>query len=225
MGQDITYSLEAYAMPGYYCGGKRNWKELTNFSKMVQTHQFDDDEVVNTLESLTLDIQGAKSLNASWEQRREVRGDIDLIPETAEVLVVSTIKLEQKLDKCLYPSKLYIFQMVETKDGPVLQKLFELDQKRLISCVKEFRGHLISVQNVKQDYQIMLQQLCVKKLQEDETPYALSERLPTGHPMREIVYHIDSTFNRPFPQSVQNMARFLSVEGDYLLLADLFKSF
>lgn len=43
--------------------------------------------------------------------------------------------------------------------------------------------------------------------------------------MKEVKYYIDSHFNQPYPQTVQNMARFLSIEGDYILLADLFKSF
>lgn len=64
MGQDLSYQLDAYLMPAYYSGGKRNWKDLASLSKVVSTAQFDDEEVVSAMESLTLEIHGAKSLNA-----------------------------------------------------------------------------------------------------------------------------------------------------------------
>lgn len=82
-------------------------------------------------------------------------GDLNGFKDIAtrdDFLVISTIKLEQKLDKVHYPSSLYIFQMIDTTDeagnisGSQLILLRKSDQqKRLINCLRPFRGHLISV--------------------------------------------------------------------------------
>ena len=73
-----------------------------------------------------------------------------------------------------------LYGNVTKKGGRILAtlKLMDVQQKRLINCLRPFRGHLISVQNVKQDYQIKLQQLRIEPLTEDEAPYNIAGVTP-----------------------------------------------
>ena len=108
MADDYRYGLEVYKLPSYYTNEetkKLNWKEMSQLNKMLFSFfgKFKDDELVSTMQSLTLDIQNAQMLNAMGQEPP--------IPEKEEFLFVSTIKLEKKCEKTQYPSCLYIFQI------------------------------------------------------------------------------------------------------------------
>lgn len=69
MAQDYSYQIEVYQLPSMYHKGrnkamKKNWKELLNFQKALTTFaQFTDDEVVTSVESIELEVQGAQDYN------------------------------------------------------------------------------------------------------------------------------------------------------------------
>lgn len=86
------------------------------------------------MQSLKLDIQNAKQLNAMGTEPQ--------IPEQEEFLFVSTIKLEKRCEKTQYPSNLYIFQILP--EG--IQLMGKYPQKRIIGGIKNYRGRLLTVQ-------------------------------------------------------------------------------
>ena len=166
--------------------------------------------------------------------------------EIDDFLLVSTVKLEPKLDKALYPSCLHVFQITETK-SPVtdqqgnqhLQKSYnrisrhQMPQKRLISCLKAYRGHLISVQNVKADFQIVLQSMKLK-MDDGQQPQTMQgtnaanayEANAGQDGVRYFIDPVQSGTAQMLPNSIQNMARFISVElEDYIIIGDIYKNF
>ena len=64
--------------------------------------KFKDDELISSMQSLKLDIQNARQLNAIGHTEEK-------IPEQEEFLFVSTVKLEKRCEMTQYPSNLYIF--------------------------------------------------------------------------------------------------------------------
>lgn len=139
MAQDFKYQVEVYQLPSFYHStfrnhhykyhfsesfqktAKPNWKEMTMFQKMLSA--FTDlqlDEIISNMKSLSLDVGG----------------------ERKEFLIMATIKLEKGCEKTFYGSCLYFMQMTPSGE---LKCMCQLDQKKLISSLQEYRGKLLSV--------------------------------------------------------------------------------
>ena len=139
MADDYRYALEVYKLPSYYANQdtkKHNWKEISYLQKLLYSFagKFKDDELVSSMQSLTLDIQNAAMVNAM--------GQDPPIGAQEEFLFVSTIKLEKKCEKIQYPSNLYIFQINENG----LQLMGKHSMKRMVGCMSAYRGRLLTVQ-------------------------------------------------------------------------------
>lgn len=88
------------------------------------------------------------------------------------------------------------------------------DKGRIIGCAQGYRGKILSVQHEIPDFQIVTQAIKYN---------ANDQRMDMS--MEKSKYTLDKQNSQDNPQSILNMCRFISVEQDFLLVADIYKNF